>query len=313
MISHSEVYSKLYRHAVEKPHGFFIWSQKTDFPFDELIFSWNSVRPEKGYFTFFFRFFCAEWSSWVKFAEWGRCRDSFRFQRTISYKSDFIVDVDTIRLNSGFKASAFEIKVESECGAELSCLHTLWASCIDRDKFVKEKEVFTKPTFELSEFKGFSQMVLNHPRHHVLCSPTSTFMALNYLSNLSDSIESFLAYVYDKGHDIFGNWALNAAGAYELSTQACAVHKLASFSELYDQLLKSLPVVVSVKGELNGAPKNYPDGHLMVVTGYNAEKQTVKCFDPAFSCDSDVCVDYAISDFMHAWSNRGRLCYLIGV
>ena len=79
---------------------------------------------------------------------------------------------------------------------------------------------------------------------------------------------------------------------------------------MYTLLQRGIPVVVSVRGPLQGAPRPYAGGHLLVVVGWDAEKQQVLCHDPAFASDAKTAKGYNIKDFLEAWERSTRLIYL---
>ena len=158
----------------------------------------------------------------------------------------------------------------------------------------------------LANFKGHSQMALNHARNGDLCLPTSLAAATSYLTGKPADPIAFATQTYDTEHDIFGNWTLGASQANTLLPKgmmwrAC---RLSSFSEIYDHLAASRPVVVTVKGELPGAPLPYKEGHVMVVIGWDGER--VICMDPAFPSDEETRVAYPYADFIKAWRDRGQ-------
>ena len=91
--------------------------------------------------------------------------------------------------------------------------------------------------------------------------------------------------VYDNGYlNIYGNWPLNVAAAHDATygNVFFRVERLNFFDDLYKYLSKKIPVAVSVR-KLRGGATSYSNGHLMVVVGWNKEKQCVLCIDPAFS------------------------------
>ena len=146
-----------------------------------------------------------------------------------------------------------------------------------------------------------------------MCSPSSTSSVAGYLmgANRIDPV-SFALHARDEAFDIFGNWVLNTAQASSLlgSSWRCWVERLGGFGDIYSRLKRNLPVVVSLKGALPGARFPYPNGHLIVVKGYDPRKERVLCMDPAFSDDAATVVDYHLPDFMDAWSKRRFLAYL---
>ena len=49
----------------------FIWECEPNFPFTELILSWNAMRPERGKLTFWVNIKHNSWAGWQRLAEWG--------------------------------------------------------------------------------------------------------------------------------------------------------------------------------------------------------------------------------------------------
>ncbi len=72
-----------------------------------------------------------------------------------------------------------------------------------------------------------------------------------------------------------------------------------------------MPVVVSVRGYLQGAPQEYKQGHLLLVVGWDQATQSVICHDPAIFGDQVVEYAYDLSDFLRAWELSHRLAYVV--
>ncbi len=160
--------------------------------------------------------------------------------------------------------------------------------------------------------EGLSQMALKHPRNGSICSPTSTTAALRYLTQRAIDPLDFAAHTRDHGFDIYGNWILSAAQASaELGNDwNCWVERLDGFSDIHQRLLRGFPVVISIRGPLQGSALPYEQGHLIVVIGYSPQERRVLCMDPAFPSETETLVSYDLDDLMQAWSRRGRVAYL---
>jgi hypothetical protein len=74
--------------------------------------------------------------------------------------------------------------------------------------------------------------------------------------------------------------------------------------------MQNTPVIASVRGPLPGSALPYAKGHLLVVTGFDAETQNVLCMDPAFPSDAATQTAYPIADFVAAWNRRGNIAYI---
>jgi hypothetical protein len=288
---------------------------KTNIPkFKQLIFSWNAHRPKQGYFTFYVQTRNAasqKWSNWYKIAEWGSAVQRSHLVKFGAQDPENVY----VRLEQpwGVFANGFRLKVEAHGQAKLSGLRSLNTTTCDLNKFkiepvasslrLKSKKVWGVPKL--------SQMVLLHDDCKKMCSPTATAMLVGYLNNqILDPIE-FARSVYDHGLGAYGSWPFNVAHAFEICPKyTFRVVRLNAFSELYQYLQRDLPVVVSVRGYLPGAPQEYRQGHLLIVVGWDQAKQSVICHDPAIFGDDQVEHVYNISHFLRAWESSHRLAYV---
>ena len=286
------------------------WKLQHLLPFNELILSWNGIRPLKGKCLFYVSVKIENtfenhpqstssempsssfWSSWLLYASWG-CDQQKTFFHTSSDGSVKVFQ-DTLEILN-----------------EKTHLHLYTNG--------KRRSLPSSPSPPLPLHKvylhvaGLSQMNLNHPRNKDLCSPTSTTAALRYLLN-HDRVDPlhFAMKVWDSGFDIFGNWILNIAQASVTLGKKwlCWVERLNEFADIHRQLIRRIPVVVSVKGPLKGGALPYTQGHLMSVIGYDPTLKEVICIDPAFCSDDQTEVHYDLSDFIEAWNRRGNIAYL---
>lgn len=261
--------------------------------FDEMIISWNGKRPTSGEIPISVRVLLDEWSSWISYAFWGATS-----QRGVHHKSESSeVYQDILKISGkarGFEVQAKDLRVHVYTNGVQSPLQTA-----------------LKPV-EL-QLKGLSQMLLKHPRHLDLCSPTSTTAVLHYLLNKNavDPVQ-FATNVWDEKFDIFGNWVLNTAEAstYLGDNWDVWVEKLGGFANIYERLLEKTPVIVSVRGPLQGSATPYKSGHLLVVIGFDPELREVLCMDPAFEIDAKTHVRYGLDDFLNAWNRREKIAYV---
>jgi len=101
----------------------YVWEEEELEPFNELILSWNTPRPEKGHYSFSIALKTEEWSSFVDYANWGQER-----QRSFHSGNYHIESYqDMIKPKNG-KATGFKIRVEEKEGAQFSHFFYLHAS-----------------------------------------------------------------------------------------------------------------------------------------------------------------------------------------
>lgn len=297
----------------------YTWEDKSPISFDELIISWNAKRPENGHITFWTSVKYGEsWSPWHRMSTWGATQ-----QRSFINKLHRLVHTKhvLIELQRKQKASAFRIKAVFHDGATIDNLHALFACCSQHQSFALKRVYENYPSYLIKGIPKISQMMLKHNRHQDICSSTSLSMVTAHFNKdplaknqysrnqLHNYAVDFADNVHDYGIDIYGNWQLNAAEAYD----ACQgnvffkVERLNSFDDLYNLIRQDIPVVVSVR-KLKGGATPYENGHFLVVVGWNEQHRTVICHDPAFRGKIDR--HYPINHFLHAWARSKNLSYI---
>ena len=298
--------------------NYYIWSQKVDFPFNDLILSWNAFRPTKGQFVFYAGVKHNHWSPWDKIAQWGH-----NGQQTFSSGKNTFVHSKHVRfeLQKRFKGKAFRIKVVAQNGASIKNLKALFVCLSNLDKFSISKPNLLLPDTYIKNVARQSQMVIKHKRAKDWCSPTSTSILVDYFVNkrysigkLQSNIIKFAKFSHDDCYlDIHGNWILNVAQAFVATKgkRFFRVQRLNGFNELYKLLRNKIPVAVSLRGYIRGGHHNYKNGHFITVIGWNKKRKSVICIDSAFSPSSKTLRAYNVNDFLKAWAKSKNLSYVV--
>jgi len=283
--------------------------------FSQLLFSWNAFRPTRGYFTFSVKARDAKsgtWGPWHKMIDWGADVQRSYISKTAKRTSYFHVRLE---IPSSSRADGFRIKIVSNNAADMSQIKAFAVSVSDFSNFkseVGDKRLLNLPSVYIENVPQLSQMVLDHPRSDGLCSPTSCSMLTSFLCKQAVDPVDFADKVFDSGLDTYGSWPFNIAHAFERceGSMLFATARLDSFSSLHKQLRRGIPALVSVRGALDGAPKVYTNGHLIIVVGWDGETGQVICHDPAFDDNDATLQRYDIKNFLHAWEKSRRLIYL---
>lgn len=284
----------------------YTWTVPSSAPFDELIISWNALRPIRGHYVILSSVLYGQWSPWLLYAVWGSDHQ-YSFHETQGPVHSF---QDQVELLDGRQANGFRIRVEACGGSSLSDFLSLFA-CTTLIKTPKIICPLPACSIELPVV-GISQLILQHPRSTSFCSPTSATSVIRTQKSNTCPL-AFAQNVYDSGFDIYGNWPFNTAQLFvELGLSwRCYVARLENFGSLFDFLKGGFPVIVSVKGKLTGSLKSYTSGHLIVVRGYDATQQKVLCMDPAYLTDEETVTSYSLDEFTAGWENRDNLAYII--
>jgi hypothetical protein len=281
--------------------------------FTQLVFSWNALRPEQGYFSFYVQVRNAEtqrWGVWHHMADWGADRQQSYLSKTDGFSSFIHVrlEIDEKRV-----ADAFRIKIIPHNNASLSLIHNLSVNISDFTRFKMESVLDNESqSVYIENVPLIAQLTLEHEDNGKICSPVSCTMLVQYLLKEYKDPLLFAAKAFDPGLSAYGSWPYNMAHAFEECNGKFHffMKRMNSFAELHKQLLKGIPVIISVRGNLPGALKPFPHGHLMVVVGWDNEKREVLCHDPAADSDERVFKRYPIADLLRAWECSHRLSYV---
>ena len=155
-------------------------------------------------------------------------------------------------------------------------------------------------------------MSLEHPRNYDLCSATSAAAVVKYLKQDQNIDAREVAQgALDSGFDIYGNWIFCTAQSATMlgSEWSSWVGRLSNFDEVIDRLQEGFPVVMSIRGPLEGSYLPYAKGHLLAVIGYDSASQSVLCMDPAFPQNVQDPISYKLEDFLKASKRRGYVAY----
>ncbi|MCK5632334.1 C39 family peptidase [bacterium] len=289
--------------------------EKTSIPlFSQLIFSWNAFRPEVGHFSFFIKVRDSktkQWTKWLKMSDWGKNIQRSHFSSVKNGTKHVYVRLET----GNKKSDAFVVKVVSNEGKNLDRFKGFSVCTVDFTKFHTEKNIesfYALPSVYIKSVPKKSQMILDHPRAGHMCSPTSCSMLTGYLLQKHVNPLDFAKNVFDEGLQAYGSWPFNTAHAFELCNGHAffSVARLPSFKDLHTFLRRKIPVVVSVRGVLTGAPKTYDNGHLLLVVGWDKKRKQVVCHDPAMQTDKKILKRYDLKSFLRAWERSHRLSYL---
>ncbi len=281
--------------------------------FTQLLFSWNALRPSQGQLDFFVQArnaYNKRWGSWHRMIEWGK-----DVQRSYVTPSDGFTKYIHVRLETEKSqlSDAFRIKVVGKDGASVVALKAIAVTSVNMHHFkpeTVESLAYLKSVY-IPAVPKLSQFTLDHDQQNRICAPTSCTMLTRYLTGCNIDPIEFAARSYDAGLDAYGSWPFNMAHAFEKCSGKYWFFntRLNSFIDLHRQLLRGVPVVVSVRGALPGASRPYANGHLLVVVGWDNLAKRVICHDPAMESDRATERRYRLIDFMKAWEQSRRLVY----
>lgn len=230
--------------------------------FDRAVLSWNADGPA------LFELEAGGDGQWRVMGRWS--------ERPRSQDGQAEVDVDTLKLKT--PAKSFRFRVTPENGATVTLVAVTYWKAGDREPFSAAKSPAWGRTIEVPRRSQGVEAV--DPSK--ICSPTSLSMVLEHYGVKKPTAEVARG-VYDHQEKIYGNWPFNTAYAHAALGREAYVRRFSGLAGLEEEIAAGRPVVISHKwrkGELDGAPINDTDGHLIVVVGFDASGDVV-VNDPA--------------------------------
>ena len=288
-----------------KTSGCYI-SNTIDFElFKSLVASWKcntsnensielliQVRREDG-----------KWSDLMSYGNWTISEE--RGSTKPSRNNIASINIDTISLNNPSLGNAVRFKVNLQRDDEYSAspvLSNIFISLNTLECKYKERNI---PIDKEIAIRPRSQRIVEGIGDRI-CSATSLAMVMEYYNRCLTTEETANG-VYDRFNDIYGNWSFNVAFANEQGLTSY-VSYLKDVNLLKEYIADGKPIICSVKtkdqNDLKGSPQSYPNGHLIVVSGFKFEnnKEYVVTNDPAWHLERKVRTLYPINDFIKAWS-----------
>jgi len=149
------------------------------------------------------------------------------------------------------------------------------------------------------------------------CSPTSTAMVLKYWGSgptvapfdhdgdgdidADGEVDYAARYVFDYNYDGAGNWPYNTAYAATFSGINGFVTRLRSLAEAERFIAAGIPLVASINGTLKGFDFGKTSGHLLVISGFEADGDVISDDPAAKAGNSGVRRTYDRANFEKVW------------
>lgn len=299
---------------------------ETDFPFTELIASFNPTTPPNTGIVLEMRVEQnGGWSPWAFLQSWGRTLTPP--ERTTKWDGGrvsidtLVLDQPATKYQARLSLSSFdtEAKFGRPAVRRLSiCYSGVIADEKKREKVLKD---INGPTTQPSStddwardlpipFRGQGDSRNPKAIRKLICSPTSTSMVLQYYGIDRSTLENAAA-IYDPQYDMFGNWGRACARAGDLGLDAYLT-RFRDWDKVHQMIARGVPVIASIrfrKGEVKGLLYEFTKGHLLVIRGFKSNGDVI-VNDPARK-DQGNGVVYPAAELAKAWFNHGGVGYVI--
>ncbi|MBK6942460.1 MAG: C39 family peptidase [Planctomycetes bacterium] len=283
-------------------------------PFNEVLLSWNVDVPVGGGFVVDARVRANQedgspgpWSPWLRF---GRGGADVATDAVTSFDGG-TVDVDVFRGKTRF--SAIQARVET-AGVEPVRV-ARWAFCLS-DTSAERGSSMACWAAAPHPGRRFavpyrSQRDEDPALASRVCSPTCVTMVLGY-RGVETTTAEVARRAFDAEHDVYGNWPNAIQAAYSLGVPGYLT-RIADVHGARFMVGGGQPLIVSVgfeNGALRGSPMRSTKGHLIVLTGVDANGDFFANDPAAENAERGQCV-YRAEDLERVWIQRNGVAYVL--
>ena len=290
----------------------------TEFPFTELLPSWNVNTTEKSGFAFDVRVRDAatgEWSPYLYIGHWGKSPHDPN--RRLEYdKGEVHMDYLKLREPANafqMRASFYAYALDADTTPTLRRLSVSYSGVVKDDA---QRKVLTKPVIVDGKWARSlpvpfrTQRDLPSDISGSTCSPTSTSMVMAYAGADFPTLQNAMR-IYDDEYGIFGVWSRATALPSEYGLDGWLT-RFRNWDQVKAQIAKGQPVIASIRwaeGEFPSNPQKSSGGHLIVIRGFQ-ENGDVIVNDPAHK-DVGNGIVYKKDELGKAWFEKGGVAYVI--
>lgn len=291
-------------------------------PFNEVLLSWNVDTPAGAGFCVELRIGRSAdglWSPYLYVGDWG---DTLPPAERLVTCPQGRIDVDYFRSPERFDRAQYRLRAvgHPDCPTELRirriavCLSDLTG--IPPSVAPPEDPAAPAPpaAWQRRLPVPFRSQATDNPDHAGrICNPASVAMVLAYRGRDLPTA-AVAAACHDPAHDIYGNWPRSIQAAYSLGLPGYAT-RLSDWAAVERLIAADQPLVITIRvnapGDLAGAPYRTTDGHVLVLTGFDADGN-VAVNDPAARTAERGCLTYRRADLERVWMReRGGVAYVL--
>lgn len=292
---------------------------EAEFPFNELVPSYNVDVPEGAGFVVELRFGRREGNYWTPFyylGSWGTAPEP---PAKLVRDDDGVVEIDYFASRRVFDHIQYRLRLAGRDTSRLPRLRRFalaYSNTLDNAELARRyrRPIDPGPADEWARRLAvpFRPQRAEDPRiAGSICSPTSVAMVLAYYGIDLPTIR-VCETVWDAEHRIYGNWARAVQAAFVLGVPGY-IERFGDFEAVKRHITCGRPVIASIRaapGQLRGAPFHESEGHLLVITGFDHDGN-VHVNDPAAMSAGEGITTYARQDMQVVWLANGGVGYVL--
>lgn len=287
--------------------------------FNEVVTSWNIATPEGAGFCVEVRIGRKEgdvWSPWLWTGDWGNVT---ALEPRTTQSEQAKIDVDYLVAPEQYDRVQYRVRGWAPEPTELALDRV--AVCVSDTTGIPLS--LPRPETPLDVPTAQWQRTLDVPHHNQrtsrpemkgkLCSPTSVSMLLAY-NGIEETPEQVALRTFDPATNIYGAWPRNVQTAYSYGVRGYLT-RISDWNEVKRFIAAGQPLIISIRvykpDVLTGAPYHPSGGHLIVLTGFDADGN-ITVNDPAIVDPHEGRRTYLRTDMEKYWlRGSGGLTYVL--
>lgn len=292
---------------------------EAEFPFNDLVPSWNVDVPEGAGFAVEIRLGRRDGDFWTPYYYLGSWGAAPEIQEKHLSDSNGFINIDYFQSTRTFDRFQYRFLLSGGASGRRPVPRRVamaYSNTLNDEQLARRfrRPVDPGPKQDWARRLAVpyrSQRWEDEKIRGSICSPTSVSMVLAY-RGVNEPTAQVCRVIYDPEYGIYGNWWRAVQGAYSYGVRGY-LERFGDWNAVKRHIAAGRPVIASIRvrrGEMSNAPYRQSDGHLLVITGFD-EAGNVHVNDPAADTAQAGQATYRREDMEKVWLARGGIGYVL--